>query len=169
MSVLQSTTLWGSPAAAGMEPPTPDTCEWEASWGESRGSDGFRWPAQLQDATAAFVREIEDKWGRQLPEGRNPDIKFMAHVWEDLRVLPKPLALHAGCEVISLLGHAMLRYMGFRMENCQVCSPPLSQALTAGGLDKSQVCQAAVLHPWSQTAILMRHIALCCMSFRVMG
>ena len=94
------------------------------------------------------MRGIEEKWGRQLPEGRNPDIRFMAHVWEDLRVLPKPLALHAGCEIISLLGHAVLRYMGFRMEGCQVCSPCVSR-LTSGGLDMSQVRQAAVLHPGS--------------------
>ena len=63
---------------------------------------------------------MEAKWSRELPEGRNPDIKFMAHVWEDLRVLPKPLALHLACEVMSMVGHAVLRYMGFRMENCQV-------------------------------------------------
>ncbi len=74
---------------------------------------------------------MEAKWSRELPEGRNPDIKFMAHVWEDLRVLPKPLALHLACEVMSMVGHAVLRYMGFRMENCQVrcaCSAPPSSA-----------------------------------------
>ena len=63
---------------------------------------------------------MEQKWDRQLPEGRNPDIKFMAHVWEDLRVLPKPLALHLACEAMSMVGHAVLRYMGFRMDSCQV-------------------------------------------------
>ena len=89
-------------------------------------SDSSPWHVQLQDATADFVRGMEEKWDRQLPEGRNPDIRFMAHVWEDLRVLPKPLALHAGCEIVSLLGHAVLRFMGFRMEGCQVCAPRLS-------------------------------------------
>ncbi len=78
---------------------------------------------QLQRATADFVRMMEVKWKRELPEGRNPDIKFMAHVWEDLRVLPKPLALHLACEVMTLVGHAVLRYMGFRMNNCQVGIP----------------------------------------------
>ena len=81
------------------------------------------------------MQAIEQKWDRQLPEGRNPDVKFMAHVWEDLRVLPKPLALHVGCEIISLLGHAVLRFMGFRMENCQVCPPCLSHLPAPGGSD----------------------------------
>ena len=75
---------------------------------------------QLQRATADFVRQMELKWSRELPEGRNPDITFMAHVWEDLRVLPKPLALHLACEVMSMVGHAVLRLRGFRMESCQV-------------------------------------------------
>ena len=68
---------------------------------------------------------MEVKWRRELPEGRNPDIRFMAHVWEDLRVLPKPLALHLACEVMSMAGHAVLRLLGFRMDNCQVhCACP---------------------------------------------
>ncbi len=49
---------------------------------------------QLQAATKIFVRQMEAEWGATFPEGRNPDISFMAHIWEDLRVLPKPLALH---------------------------------------------------------------------------
>lgn len=83
----------------------------------------FAWGAQLQQATADFVRMMEVKWDRELPEGRNPDIKFMAHVWEDLRVLPKPLAIHLACEAMSIMGHAVLRYMGFRMDSCQVRYP----------------------------------------------
>lgn len=94
-----------------------------ALWEPERSRAESALSAQLQRATAEFVRQMEAKWSRELPEGRNPDIKFMAHVWEDLRVLPKPLALHLACEVMSMVGHAVLRYMGFRMENCQVRPP----------------------------------------------
>ena len=77
---------------------------------------------------------MEVKWNRVLPEGRNPDITFMAHVWEDLRVLPKPLALHLACEVMSMAGHALLRMLGFRMENCQVRCGRSACCLPAVGL-----------------------------------
>lgn len=80
---------------------------------------------QLQRATADFVRKMEQKWGASFPEGRNPDISFMAHCWEDLRVLPKPLALHLGSELISFFGRCLLRVMGFRMQTCQVSRPCL--------------------------------------------
>lgn len=76
--------------------------------------------AQLQAATTLFVRQMEAEWGASFPEGRNPDIKFMAHIWEDLRVLPKPLALHLASEAASLAGAAALRFMGFRKDSCQV-------------------------------------------------
>ncbi len=58
----------------------------------------------------------------RFPAGRNTEIAFMAHVWEDLRVLPKPLVLHLGCEVVSAAAAALLRLMGFRMDTCQVCT-----------------------------------------------
>lgn len=64
---------------------------------------------------------MEAEWGATFPEGRNPDISFMAHIWEDLRVLPKPLVLHLASEAANLAGHAALRWMGFRKDCCQVC------------------------------------------------
>ncbi|EIE23278.1 hypothetical protein COCSUDRAFT_47573 [Coccomyxa subellipsoidea C-169] len=76
-------------------------------------------PPRLQAATKIFVRQMEAEWGATFPEGRNADISFMAHVWEDLRVLPKPLALHIASEAASLLGATMLRCMGFRKDCCQ--------------------------------------------------
>ena len=77
---------------------------------------------QLRRAVSDFVDQIEAEWGVRFPEGRNADISFMAHVWEDLRVLPKPLALHLGCEFVSALAAALLRQMGFRLDTCQVCA-----------------------------------------------
>ena len=54
------------------------------------------------------------------PEGRNDGIRFMAHCWEDLRVLPKPLALHLASEAGALACHGALRALGFRHQSCQV-------------------------------------------------
>ena len=53
------------------------------------------------------------------PEGRNESIGFMAHCWEDLRVLPKPLALHLASEIGALACHGALRALGFRHMRCQ--------------------------------------------------
>ncbi len=75
---------------------------------------------QLQRAVADFVDQIELEWGVSFAEGRNSRIGFMAHVWEDLRVLPKPLALHLVCELVSALAGALLWQMGFRMDTCHV-------------------------------------------------
>ncbi|BDA49445.1 hypothetical protein COCOBI_14-0620 [Coccomyxa sp. Obi] len=75
-------------------------------------------PPQLQRAVAEFVDQIELEWGVKFSEGRNSEIGFMAHVWEDLRVLPKPLALHLVCELVSALATALLWQMGFRMDTC---------------------------------------------------
>jgi hypothetical protein len=75
--------------------------------------------AQLQRATSGFVRGIEAEWGVTFPEGRNESIGFMAHCWEDLRVLPKPLALHLASELGALACHGALRALGFRHRRCQ--------------------------------------------------
>ena len=76
--------------------------------------------AQLQRATSGFVRGMEQAWGVTFPEGRNEDLTFMAHCWEDLRVLPKPLALHLASELGGAAGHCVLLALGFQQEQCQV-------------------------------------------------
>jgi hypothetical protein len=40
---------------------------------------------QTQASSERFVNEVERRWGVKFPEGRNPDLKFMAHLWEPLR------------------------------------------------------------------------------------
>jgi len=75
--------------------------------------------AQLRARTAEFVRDIERVWGVEFPPGRNPDLIFMAHLWEPLRVLPKPLALHLASEAAGLACHALLAGLGFRRRSSQ--------------------------------------------------
>ena len=40
---------------------------------------------QTQASSERFVDEVEKRWGVKFPEGRNPDLNFMAHLWEPLR------------------------------------------------------------------------------------
>lgn len=125
--------------------------------------DAGLWCAQLQAATKIFVRQMEAEWGATFPEGRNPDISFMAHIWEDLRVLPKPLILHLASEGANLAGHAMLRCMGFRKDCCQVpvaprsCDPALLPF-------KLQSCAPRTDRCWRKSISLApgSHGAACC-------
>ena len=71
-------------------------------------------PREQRDAIEAFVREVERRWGVTFAAGRNPALRFMAHLWEPLRVIHKPLALHAACEAATLTSHAALWCAGFR-------------------------------------------------------
>jgi len=66
-------------------------------------------------ATATrFVDDVERVWGIRYPGGRNDGLSFMAHLWEPLRVVPKPLALHVAAEAGALACAGVLWGMGFR-------------------------------------------------------
>ena len=71
-------------------------------------------PREQRDAIEAYVREMERRWGVTFPAGRNPNLRFMAHLWEPLRVIHKPLALHAACEAGVVACRAALWLAGFR-------------------------------------------------------
>ena len=47
---------------------------------------------QTQASSERFVDEVERRWGVKFPEGRNPDLTFMAHLWEPLRLVQHPAA-----------------------------------------------------------------------------
>jgi pimeloyl-ACP methyl ester carboxylesterase len=76
--------------------------------------------ARLADLTdeercgvTTYVARVEAKYGQRFGPGRNPDVRFMAHLWEPLRVLHKPLALHALAEVMRLATDGALWAAGF--------------------------------------------------------
>jgi hypothetical protein len=48
------------------------------------------------------------------PPPRPQGAKFMAHMWEDLRVQYRPLAFYAAMEAAALLSWGAMRLMGFR-------------------------------------------------------
>jgi hypothetical protein len=41
--------------------------------------------AAQQAEIRRFVDQVEDAWGMQFEPGYDPDLRFMAHVWEPLR------------------------------------------------------------------------------------
>lgn len=42
----------------------------------------------MQRDVEEFVRRVEVEWDHPLEEGTNPDVQFMAHLWEPLRCVP---------------------------------------------------------------------------------
>ncbi|DBA73278.1 hypothetical protein WJX77_005167 [Trebouxia sp. C0004] len=69
---------------------------------------------KTQASSERFVNEVEKRWGVKFPEGRNPDLKFMAHLWEPLRVFHKPLLVHMISETWGMGMHMYLRAIGFK-------------------------------------------------------
>jgi len=72
---------------------------WGACWQVGRayceepvGEGGGRAP-QVRERLDAYVRRVEETWGVRFEEGRTPGLRFMAHLWEDLNFLWKPLAV----------------------------------------------------------------------------
>jgi hypothetical protein len=56
---------------------------------------------------------LEQDFGFYVPAGRNSSLQFMAHLWEPLRVIHKPLILHLVSEASLVFSHAFLSFMGF--------------------------------------------------------
>lgn len=66
------------------------------------------------------MEEIERKFGVSFPPGRNTSISFMAHLWEPLRWIHKPLAVFLGAEAMCVATDALLYAQGFRSYRQQV-------------------------------------------------
>ena len=75
-----------------------------------------------------FVEEVQRVWEVKFQRGRNPDLTFMAHLWEPLRVFPLPLAMHLGSEAMHLFCHCLLLASGFRAHRSKVTYVPLPGA-----------------------------------------
>lgn len=75
---------------------------------------------QVQAEIDGYLTKLEDKHGYHFAEGGNKDIEFMAHLWEPLRVMHKPLAMFLTSEAVSVLTDVTLFCMGFKLQRCQV-------------------------------------------------
>lgn len=60
------------------------------------------------------LKQLEQQTGVVLPEGRNPDIQFLSHLWDPLKVSYKPLIFYICMEVLALASACMLQAAGFR-------------------------------------------------------
>ena len=75
---------------------------------------------QVQGDIEDYISRCELKFGYKFKEGYNPSLEFMAHLWEPLRVMHKPLAMLLTSEAVSLITDGTLFLMGFKVQRCQV-------------------------------------------------
>lgn len=75
---------------------------------------------QQLERTELYIDRIETKFGVKFALGRNASIDFMAHLWEPLRWIHKPLALYLGAETMFIATDALLYAQGFRCHRQQV-------------------------------------------------
>ncbi|GAQ85404.1 hypothetical protein KFL_002330140 [Klebsormidium nitens] len=73
----------------------------------------------MQEAVRENVRRIEKAWEVEFPPGLNPNIRFMAHNREPLRVSHRPLFLYAWSQAVSVLVGNAFRLMGYRSHTAQ--------------------------------------------------
>lgn len=66
------------------------------------------------DLVQYMVQRVEEVADHQFPEGRNPNLKFMAHLWEPIRHLYRPATFYLSMELLALVGRAMLRAIGMK-------------------------------------------------------
>lgn len=61
-----------------------------------------------------MTSEFEDCFDVKFPPGYNPGLKFMSHLWEDLRVCWRPLAFYVVTEVLAVVAAAAMWALGFK-------------------------------------------------------
>ena len=64
---------------------------------------------QEQQGVTDFVDKILEVWGEEVEPGEAPNAPHMTHMWEPLRVFPKPLLVHALSETAALIFRVVLR------------------------------------------------------------
>ncbi|KAG7668636.1 hypothetical protein Ndes2526B_g03740 [Nannochloris sp. 'desiccata'] len=60
-----------------------------------------------------FLSTAEERWNMTFPPGKNSDLRYMAHVWEPLRVQHKLFIVYMSTEFAAKVAHLLLRWMGF--------------------------------------------------------
>lgn len=61
-----------------------------------------------------LVSVFEQAWNITFEKGYNPKIKFMAHIWEEIRCYYRPLIFYIFIEYIYLAKHLILISIGFK-------------------------------------------------------
>lgn len=69
---------------------------------------------EKQHHILSFVHHAEQIFGMQFSYAPyDPSLKFMAHVWEHMRVFHKPLIIYAFTEIAARIAHVLLQWIGF--------------------------------------------------------
>ena len=84
--------------------------------------------AQEHKVICSYIDRTEKRFGVTFEEGRNPDVEFMAHLWEPLRWMHKPLVVYVCAECIWLSTDCLLRALGFRAYKHDNVSAPQGPA-----------------------------------------
>lgn len=61
----------------------------------------------------AMLRDVEAEWGNPYESGTNDSLRYMAHLREPLRAVPKPLAWYLLAEGLAGIKHAVMLAAGF--------------------------------------------------------
>ncbi len=75
---------------------------------------------QEADQVAQFTTQCEKTWNVKFQQGNNPQISFMAPLWEPLRVFHKPVIVHLFSEVARATNSLWMLALGFRKQCCEV-------------------------------------------------
>lgn len=70
--------------------------------------------AQEHKDLNGFVQEIQKRFGILFLKGYNSKVQHMAHLFEDLKVVYKPLCIHLLFEMPHLCTPVVLTLLGFR-------------------------------------------------------
>ena len=109
-----------------------------------------------QTAVDDFVAAVESKWEINFLPGYDPSLRFMAHVWEPLRVQHKPLIMYAMTELAARIAHLLLQWMGFKRGHqgafTSWTSPPLQYSHEKGTAEKAGSGTGGTTHQQDGTA-----------------
>jgi pimeloyl-ACP methyl ester carboxylesterase len=61
-----------------------------------------------------LAQQLAAAWGLNPPSGYNPQLGFMAHLWQPVRCCFRPAAFYLGIELLFALKHALMWGMGFQ-------------------------------------------------------
>lgn len=67
-----------------------------------------------KDFMEQALKQLEKQTGVVLPEGRNPDIRFLSHLWDPLKVSYKPMLFYVAAEVLAQGTQCFLQLTGFK-------------------------------------------------------
>ena len=70
--------------------------------------------AEEQSKVTTTMDDLLQVFDASIPEGFNPSLEFMAHMWQPLRVFHKPFLFHVLSESSVIVSHMSLKLLGFQ-------------------------------------------------------